>query len=91
METGICLGLLNFLAFQSFDFHVTRWWSFKKRVVYTKLDIYFFINFPILWPYLMKVIQETCRVTKLDIYFFINCPILWPYLMKVIQETCRVH
>jgi hypothetical protein len=47
-----CLGplvscfkpLLNYLAFQYFDIELTWWWLFQKRVVCTKLDIYFFIS-----------------------------------------------
>ena len=32
--------ILNYLAFQSFDFVRTWWWLFQKRVVRTKFDIY---------------------------------------------------
>ena len=34
--------LLNYLVFQSFDFELTWWMQFQKRVVRTKLDIYLF-------------------------------------------------
>ena len=36
------LPLLNYLAFQSFDFKRTWWKLFQKRVVRTKFDIYVF-------------------------------------------------
>ena len=35
--------LLNYLAFESFDFERTSWRLFQKRVVRTKFDIYVFI------------------------------------------------
>jgi hypothetical protein len=34
---------LNYLAFQSFDFELTWWRIFQKRVVRTKFDIYVYI------------------------------------------------
>jgi hypothetical protein len=39
--------ILNYLAFQSFDFRRTRWRLFQKRVVHTKFDIYVFITYAI--------------------------------------------
>jgi hypothetical protein len=35
--------LVNYLAFQSFDFERTWWRLFQKSVVYSEFDIYVFI------------------------------------------------
>ena len=40
--------ILNYLAFQSFDFEHTWWRLFQKRVVRTRFDIYVFIERKIL-------------------------------------------
>ena len=36
------IALINYLAFQSFDFQCTWWWLFQKCAVCTKFDIYVF-------------------------------------------------
>ena len=49
---------LNYLAFKSFDFERTWWRLFQKRIVYTKFDIYVFINATFVWSFL---VQSNCR------------------------------
>ena len=47
--------LLNYLAFQSFDFERTRWKLFQKRVVHTKLDIYFLTREWCWWMWMWNI------------------------------------
>ena len=65
-------NLLNYLAFQSFDFGLALWWLLQKRVVHTELltlglpydgysrNVSCTLNYW-LWACLMMVITETCR------------------------------
>jgi hypothetical protein len=55
----------NFILCVPVKYLLRAWWRlFQKHIVYAKIDIFVFIDFPIfwLWTCLMKVIPEMLRV-----------------------------
>jgi hypothetical protein len=71
---------LNYLSFQSFDFERTWWRLFRKRVLRTKFDIYFFITIGVTWS-LMNVVMSPCFCFLALIKFFLQGEI-HHYLIK---------
>ena len=83
--------LLNYLAFQPFDFERTWWRLFQKRVVHTRLDIYVFNEVHICCELGIKTkhiryLGELFYTLSYTILLFLFIYVKWSYIFYAAQK-----